>query len=299
MPRYSLIQHDLHILWKYGPSRNRAPLLASCKLTYHCNLRCVQCPFCEMGGKTPTYPQVLDILDQLYSRGNRLVIFEGGEPMLWRDGQYTVHDVVREARKRFYSVGMTTNGTQPLTVPTDVLWVSIDGFAETHNRLRGAEVFDQVIENIKQSPHPKIHAHITINSVNAPEVPTLIRYLKGVVKGVTVQFYYPYHHRDELFLDFDRREKLIDEILALRRAGYPVLNSSAALEALKRNTWQCADWLIDNANPDGTITQGCYLRGRDDIDCSRCGFSPHTEASLALQGNPRAIRAGIRIFIKG
>ncbi len=297
MARPELVQQSLYILWNYGLRRKRMPLLASCKLTYHCNLQCAQCPFYTMAGVTPSYSEVVATLNRLYQRGNRLVIFEGGEPMLWRDGQRSIHDVVAAAKHRgFFCVGMTTNGTLPLTAETDVVWVSLDGLAETHNRLRGAGVFERVMQNIRQSAHPKILAHITINAVNYAEVPDLIRHLRGLVKGVTVQFYYPYHGADELFLDFDRRERLLQEIVRLKQAGYPVLNSTLALERLKRNRWECADWLVDNANPDGSITQGCYLRGRDDIDCRRCGFSPHTEASLAYQGHLQAIWAGFRIF---
>jgi Fe-coproporphyrin III synthase len=296
MSRPTPLQRNLSLVWNYGVRRQKRPLLASCKLTYHCNLQCEPCPFYSLGGPTPTYPEVIAMLERLYQRGSRLVIFEGGEPMLWKDGPWTIHHVVAEAKKKFFGVGMTTNGTLPLTVKTDVLWVSVDGLASTHNRLRHAEIFDQVIGNIKQSAHPKILAHITINAVNYAEVLDLIRYLRGVVKGVTVQFYYPYHAKDDLFLDFERRARLLDEILALKKAGYPVLNSAVALEKLKHNQWHCVDWLIDNANPDGTLTQGCYLRGRDDIDCARCGFSPHTEISLAYQGNPWAIWAGMGIF---
>ncbi len=298
MTRPDPVQQSLYILWSYGLRRKRAPLLASCKLTYKCNLQCAQCPFYSMAGTTPTYPEVVATLDRLYQRGNRLVIFEGGEPMLWRDGQRSIHDVVAEAKRKFFCVGMTTNGTLPLTAQTDVIWVSLDGLAETHNRLRGGGVFERVIQNIRQSAHPKIFAHITINAVNYAEVPDLIRYLRGLVKGVTVQFYYPYHGADELFLDFDRRERLLQEIVRLKQAGYPVLNSTLALERLKRNRWKCADWLVDNANPDGSISQGCYLRGRDDIDCRRCGFSPHTEASLAYQGHLQALWAGLQIFFR-
>jgi hypothetical protein len=82
----------------------------------------------------------------------------------------------------------------------------------------------------------------------------------------------------------------------MKKEGYPVLNSTAALQALKRNTWLCLDWLVDNANPDNTITQGCYLKGRADQNCAKCGFSPHTEISLAFRGSIPAILAGMKIF---
>jgi len=297
MPRATWLTHIPYILRHHVLSRTPRPFLASYKLTYRCNLRCQQCPFYTLESPDPSFEQVLGTLDRLRERGSRLVVFEGGEPLLWRDGEHTIRDVVAEAKRRFFSVGITTNGTLPLDVGSDVLWVSLDGLRETHDRLRGAPVFERIIENIKASRHPRLHAHITINAQNHNEVVPLIQYLRGLVRGVTVQFYYPYHGKDELFLDFERRASLLDELMALKRQGYPILNSNAALQALKRNTWRCNDGLVDCADPDGSLRQGCYLRGRSDIDCARCGFSPHTEISLASQGNLQAILAGIRIFL--
>jgi Fe-coproporphyrin III synthase len=276
---------------------HRRPLLASCKLTYRCNLTCRQCPFYQMEGKDPTYEEVLHTLDTLQARGSRLIIFEGGEPMLWRDHDRNIHDVVRAARDRFAAVGMTTNGTLPLDVETDILWVSVDGFRETHNTLRCADVFERIIANLRASSHPRCYAHVTVNNVNHRQIPELVQFLAGMTSGVTIQFYYPYNQQDDLFLPFAERAHLLDELIALKRSGLPILNSIPALRALKYNTWCCSDWLIDNANPDGSLAQGCYLKGRADIDCSRCGFSPHTEASLAFRGNPAAILAGLRIFM--
>jgi len=284
-----------YVLQHYLFSRQK-PFLASFKLTYTCNLRCLQCPFHSMQSDELSYVEACGIIDRLYTRGSRLLMLEGGEPLLWRDGEKRVHDLVNYARQRFFSVGLTTNGTQPLDVSTDVLWVSVDGLRETHNKLRGAPVFDRVIENARASRHPRLYAHVTINSVNAAEVPELLEFLNGVFRGITIQFYYPYNHKDDLFLDFSRREKLLDTILKLKRSGIRILNSNSALRALRRNTWVCRDELIDNANPDGSLQQGCYLKGRADIDCSRCGFSPHTEISLACRGNPQAILAGMKIF---
>ncbi len=250
-----------------------------------------------MESPDPTFEQACATLDKLYQRGNRMIMFEGGEPMLWHDGEHRVRDLIHYARQRFFSVGMTTNGTLPLDVPTDVLWVSIDGLRETHNSLRGAPIFDSVIANARASTHPRLFAHVTVNAVNAAEIPDLLSFLNGIFRGITLQFYYPYNHQDALFLDFERREHLLDQVIQLKHSGVRVLNSFAALQALKRNTWTCRDSLIDNANPDGSMQQGCYLKGRADIDCARCGFSPHTEISLACQGNLQAIQAGLRIFM--
>ena len=75
-------------------------------------------------------------LDALHRAGCRIVVFEGGEPLLWRDGARSFADLARCARERFLCTAATTNGTLPLDVPVDVLWVSLDGTRETHNRLR-------------------------------------------------------------------------------------------------------------------------------------------------------------------
>ena len=295
MSFYQNLRHYPYLFYHYVLQRDK-PLLASFKLTYRCNLTCQQCPFYSMQAEELRFEQVQEILNRLYQRGNRLLVLEGGEPMLWKDGKYTIHDVVAAARKRFFSVGMTTNGTLPLDVEVNTLWVSLDGLRTTHNALRGAPIFDQVMKNITASRHPRLFAHITVNSVNASEIPALIQFLQNKVRGMTIQFYYPYNQQDALFLDFERREFLLIEIISMKREGYPILNSFAALKALKRNTWRCDDRLIDNANPDGSITQGCYLKNRADIDCEKCGFSPHTEISLACQANPQSILAGHKIF---
>lgn len=42
----------------------------------------------------------------------------------------------------------------------------IDGFKETHNRLRGGDIFDGIIENIQRSANLKIFARITANNQN-------------------------------------------------------------------------------------------------------------------------------------
>lgn len=296
MSKINWLSRDWYIFRNYVISRQRKPFLASYKLTHACNLTCTQCPFRLQQMPVPSYKEVCTNLQKLYLAGARLIIFEGGEPLLWRDGQYTFQDVAAEANRLFFRTAITTNGTLPLDVPVDLIWVSIDGLHETHNRLRGGDVYDQILDNIARSSHPNIMAHITINAENYQEIQDLIRFLDGKVKGITIQFYYPYHHQYDLFLNPYLRAKLLDELILLKRSRFPILNSTASLKALKNNRWRCADWLLINANPDGTITQGCYLKGRDDIDCRLCGFSPHTEISLAYQGNISAILAGSQIF---
>jgi len=273
----------------------RRPLLASVKLTYDCNLRCCGCPFWKMDGPSMLFDTACHTLDTLYASGVRLVIFEGGEPFLWYDGRHRLKDVVQYARKRFFSVGVTTNGTMPIDVPADNVWVSVDGLADTHNRNRGP-VFDRVMSNLSAAVDTNVLANVTVNSLNCHEIPDLVRYLDGRVSGITVQFYYPYEHTEDLSVSTEERVTVLDQLIELKRDGYPIVDSVPALRHLKCNTWRCHPWLVTNAEPDGSINQGCYLEHRTKASCDLCGFAAHVEISLAYDWNLAAIAAGSRIF---
>lgn len=234
----------------------------------------------------------------LFEWGVRILIIEGGEPFLWRDGPHDLRDVVREARKLFFSVGVTTNGTFPIEVDADTVWVSIDGLKETHNRIR-SESFDRAITNIEASSHPKIYAHVTINALNWQEIPELIEFLSPKVKGITIQFHYPYEGDaadDELLLPFNYRREVLDKLIGLKKQGLPVADSYSCLKALKDNRWKCQPWMIASVDPDGNMTRGCYVKDRGPISCEHCGFAAHTEISLAYNWSLEAILVGRKIF---
>jgi MoaA/NifB/PqqE/SkfB family radical SAM enzyme len=274
----------------------KRPLLAGLKITHRCNLKCRHCPFWKKEKDSLSFLQAKNSLKVLYDLGVRLVIIEGGEPFLWKDNGYNIGDVVAEAKKLFFSVGITTNGTFPLEADSDIIWVSIDGLKKTHDLLRG-RTFERIMGNIKRSTHPKIYAHTTINRVNQREIPKMVRFLSDKVKGLTFQFHYPYTgEADDLVITFEERKIILDELIRLKKDGFPVANSYACLQALKDNKWRCHSWIIASVEPDGKITQGCYIKGRGKVSCKKCGFSAHTEISLAYSGVIESIKAGREIF---
>ena len=275
---------------------NKRPLLVGIKLTHNCNLKCDHCPFWKKERGSLSFSQALSAMKVLHKQGVRIVIFEGGEPFLWKDGDYTINDVVHEAKRLFFSVGITTNGTFPIEADADIIWVSIDGLKETHDLLRCGS-YNNVITNIKASSHPRIYAHTTINAINWKEIPDLVKLLSPLVKGITFQFHYPYKEGEkDLSLDPEKRLKVLDDLIRLKKEGLPVANSYACLNALKKNTWKCHPWMIASVEPDGTITHGCYVKNRGEISCDKCGFSAHTEISLAYSGVIESIRLWSKIF---
>ena len=275
----------------------RRPLLGGIKLSHACNLSCLHCPYWRRKGGSLSLSEAAAALDTLHDWGVRILIIEGGEPFVWRDGKHDVNSVVRLAKKLFFTVGITTNGTWPIETEADNVWVSIDGLRETHNHIRG-DTFDRVMANLQASHHPRIHAHVTINTLNRREIPELVRFLSDKVKGVTVQFHYPYDGLDaDLFLGRDERRQVLDDLIALKRSGHPLSDSFACLKALKDSRWRCKPWMIASVDPNGRATRGCYLSGRGSISCERCGFSAHTELSLAFAGHFGAIKTGFQLLL--
>jgi len=275
--------------------KRKRPILAGFKITHRCNLRCIHCPFWKRTtDRELDFNAVRDIMHRLHRMGVRILILEGGEPFIWRDGRFSIHDVIEEGRRLFMSVGVTTNGTFPIDAPANTIWVSIDGLESTHDAIRGP-TFHRVMENIRRSNHPNIYANITINRLNVKEIPDLIRILSPLVKGSTIQFHYPYVD-DGLLVGEKQRRWVLDRIMELKSRGEAVADSFRALRALRDGGWRCHDWMLANVDPDGQVNTGCYVRHRGPVACKYCGFAAHVEISQAFDLYLPSILVGRRIF---
>ena len=274
------------------------PVLAGYKITNRCNLRCTHCPYWKRVGMETDFAGAVDTMERLREMGVRILILEGGEPLLWSDGMITIRDVIAQAHELFECVCMTTNGLLPWgELPLDRVWVSLDGPPSVNNAIRGNGTFERVWENLEVEGKGKAFISTTISTENAESVPELIRMLKGRVAGVTVQFYYPYDGLpDPRFITAEDRAPILDEMMRLKREGFPVANSFSSLEDLKKRRWTCEDRLLANAEPDGTVSHGCYLKNRGKSDCTLCGFTAHNEMSLAFAGRAESILTGMKIF---
>jgi len=279
------------------------PLLGSFKITYRCNLRCSGCPFHQRGSEPGSHMNretALRVLARLHEAGLPIIIFEGGEPLLWRDGSFTFSDLVLRARKLFPRVAVTTNGTVPLDVPAHIFWVSLDGLRDTHNALRNGS-FDRIARNLEHTTHRKVFAHVTLNNRNRHEIAGLAEWVRKhpKIRGMTVQLFYPYNRGEApLALSPGERRATLEAVMDLKERGYPILNSMERLRTMIDNRWTCHDDVLINVDPDGTMTRGCYVKGRGIVDCRHCGFTPVAEASGALEGRIGALLAGWHLFIR-
>jgi MoaA/NifB/PqqE/SkfB family radical SAM enzyme len=247
-----------------------------------------------------TWQTATEALDALKRQGALIVVFEGGEPFLWHDGHHSLNDLIRYAQRRFPRVAVTTNGTFPLETAADILWVSLDGIKDNHNRLR-SHSFDKVWSNLRTAGHGRLFVHFTINRENRRDIRPLLEMLKDVkaFRGMTVQLFYPYGQGEApLALSGEERRAALSEMIALKRQGFPIMNSAGRLKAMIENNWRCHDDILINVDPDGTIARGCYVKNRGRINCAVCGFSPVSEASGALDLIPGSLLAGWSIFLR-
>jgi len=247
-----------------------------------------------------SFDAAIKVIGRLKELGCQIIVFEGGEPLLWKDGLHTFSDLVSYTKDKFLCTAVTTNGTFPLDVPADIVWVSIDGTKEIQDRLRSSS-FDRILHNLNNTTHHKIFIHFTANRENQHDMEPLFNTLSKIksVKGITLQLVYPYNQGEEdLSLSYDERKTVIEKAIGLKKSGVPVLNSTSRLKAMIDNTWKCHDGILINADPDASITSGCYVKNRGEIFCKDCGFTPVAEASGALDLLPGSILAGWKIFLK-
>ncbi|MCL4415965.1 MAG: radical SAM protein [Actinobacteria bacterium] len=282
-------------------SKYKKPLISSFKLTNRCTLKCLHCPFWRNNEILElNYGEAAAILQRLYKDGIKIIIFEGGEPLIWKDRESNkdIHDLIKMAEELFYYVGVTTNGTIEFAdVESDIIFVSIDGMQKTHDAIRGKS-FDRIIENIKANKNTKkIIANICISKINRKEIPELIKFLNDITYGITIQFFYPYSNVGDQTINLQEKEQLLKELVKLKKEGYKILDSTACLERMMKNTWKCYDFLVSSVEPDGKTYYGCYLKNKvDNVSCKDCGFAVHCEISLAYGLNIDALNSARKIF---
>ena len=279
----------------------RNPILGGIKLTDICNLKCLHCPFWRKENKTSMgWEDVKSIIKEFNSKGVRIVVFEGGEPLLWKDAKHNkdIKDVLDLASKYFFYTAVTTNGTIDFSqINCSVIFISVDGTKNIHDLVRGKS-FEKINENIeKNNKNKKIILNITLGKYNIDELKPIVEFFNDKVFGFTLQFFYRYDGLEDLSLNISEKQLAAKEAAALKKAGYKILDSYSALKSMPLKKFNCRDFLVASADPDASINYGCYLKNRSkNIDCSSCGFFAHCELSLAFDLKTDALICAKKIF---
>lgn len=145
-----------------------------------CNLRCGHC-FVDFSGRRMT-PEVFDaVLDGARALGAVELGFNGGEPLL----HPRTLDFIERARGARLRVVLFTNATRVTAEVADRLAdarlakvaVSVDGLADTHDRLRGPGAYDGAVAGILALTARGVPVQVTVavHPGNAGEVEALTR----------------------------------------------------------------------------------------------------------------------------
>jgi MoaA/NifB/PqqE/SkfB family radical SAM enzyme len=185
------------------------------------------------------FEEAARVIDSFYADGGRCLYLEGGEPFIWKDNSYSMEDVVCYAKKKgYYAVIIYTNGTRILKSSADTLFVSVDGLAGTHVKLRGRS-FDRIMYNIRHSQHPSIYINYTINTVNKKDINGFCEFVDKIpqIKETFFYFHTPYYGYDGLYLDRAAKKEVLQELMELKKK-YKILNSITGLKSAMRNDWK-------------------------------------------------------------
>lgn len=278
----------------------KIPLQTVIFITDYCNLKCKHCSEDVHKGTTmKTYENVREELLYSYKLGSRFVDFEGGEPTLWQDWQYRLNDLISLAKEiGFFSATITTNAQCSFKgCQADSLWVSLDGYKEFHDAVRGAGAFEKLDKNIKESEHPALSVNMAINRINRKSVKDTVQYAKDnpAIKSISLNFHTPYPGTEDLALTWDERVKVIDEIIEMKKAGYPIMNSISGLKMMKKHEFKKYCWVTNFILTNATRLPECP--GSTVGICNECGFCMAGEMYSVMHLKLDTLLAGVKLRI--
>lgn len=262
------------------------PFVGSIILTDRCNLACRHCAVANHRGILYPLEAIRGEMTMLYAMGVRVLLFYGGEPLLWTSQGKTVRDLVIEAKAMgFILVSLVTNGTRPLEIPeADLILVSLDGDRARHDAIRG-ETYDLIVELIRKAPARNLALYMAVNRINQAAVGEILKLAEELpqVTGCAFNFHTPYSGTEALALSREDKLRLCRELTAAKRAGAPVLNLVRALPALIDHQFNapCKQCVIVE---DGEIWPCGRCAGIPGL-CAQCGFAFAAEVSLLAKGN--------------
>lgn len=279
--------------------RKQEPILGTVIVTDKCNLHCKHCSVNNITAVLYPYQQILGEMRQLYDMGVRILFFCGGETFLWRGGDYTLRDLVIEAKRMgFLIVNVVTNGTYPLDLPeADLILLSLDGDREHHNAIRG-DTYDTIFQNIRNATADNICFYMAINQINKDSVRDVCLAARDTphVKAVSFNFHTPYPDTKELALSKEEKAQCCRTIAQMMEEGAPVFNLKSAFPYLIDNSFPtpCHQCVVMENGELSTCGRCIHVPGL----CQQCGYFFVAEYTLLFQGNPKVIIEMLRTYLK-
>lgn len=275
----------------------KRPLQTVLFISDQCNLKCKHCAvYAKEKPNIMTYEEIRKELEYSYRLGSRFVDLEGGEVMLWKDGDYRINDVIDLAKEvGFFSVTITTNAQLPFAGShADSIWVSLDGYGKYHEMVRGEGTFARLEKNIAECGHKHLSVNMVVNKYNCDAVEETIRYVKGnpAIKSISINFYTPFPGSENLMISKEKRIEVIDKVIAMKKAGYPIMNSVSGLKLMKHNRFKRHCWVTNFIYADHTRS---LCAGQQAGICEECGLCMAGEMNAVFNFKPDTLLAGLNL----
>lgn len=280
--------------------KRRKPLQTVLFINNECNLRCKHCCVDKDTKRiVKSYEQIKDELVFSYNLGSRFVDFEGGEPTLWHDDEgRNINDLIKLSKEiGFFSATVTTNAQNPINfLNADSVWVSLDGLRDGHNSIRGENAFENAVSNIEKYEKNNLSINMVINRLNQDEVESTIKFAaqNPHIRSISLNFHTPYNSSDDLCVD--NKNEIIDKIIALKKQGYPIMNTVSGLNRMKKNQDGRYCWITNFIMPDGSRWDTC--QGKDAGMCEKCGLCMAGEMENLYRFSFETILAGMKLRLK-
>ena len=279
--------------------RKKKPILGTVIVTDKCNLHCKHCSVNNITAVIHPYTQVLSEMKTLYGMGVRILFFCGGETFLWRDGSYTLRDLVIKAKEMgFLIVNVVTNGTYPIDLPeADLILLSLDGDLEQHNAIRG-DTYETVMENVQNATASNICFYMAINQINKGAIRHVAMKAKELptVRAVSFNFHTPYPETRDLALSVEEKREACREIEVLMREGAPIFNLKSAFPYLVENKFPtpCHQCVVMENGKLSVCGRCIEVEGL----CEECGYFFVAEYTLLFRGNLKVIFEMMKTYLK-
>ena len=249
-----------------------SPFFISHIVTLRCNMSCNYCTFWKekQVEKELSTEEVFSFLDQCKEIGSVIYGISGGEPLLRED----LPEIMEYSKKIGFVNSLTTNGLHfekrlPEILPyLDHVGISLDALDETHAKIRGLnnkQLHEKVISAIKLASEQKnlrVDINTVISGANLGQIVPLVEFAKEnnctiscqpVVEGATIPDWISLKGKEKEF------KKTVDEMIALKKKGYPILNSLNFMKIIRGNEeWKCrVGRLMLELTPSGRIIFPC------------------------------------------
>ena len=264
------------------------PIYAHYGVTHRCNMRCRMCEVWKSANPVTelTPPQVDHMACQLHQAGIRMIALGGGEPFIRHD----IADLVRHFSARAIDVRLLTNG---IGVSDDQINAVVDA-GVTHVSISldtldpekekqiygGHDVWSHIVDSMRRfrnqmAARPGVPVmNVCVSRLNIDELPALVEFAAG--EGYFCSFIpialapapdagdgFAAYAPDMALTDADmpRMRESYDRLLALKRHGAPIANTSRFLHDSVRYfttgtcRWSCdAGRLYLSISPEGALS---------------------------------------------